>query len=395
MCANALRAGAAIIGAALVAAACGGSKNPVTPTPVTCTYILSLTAAQAPAAGQAITVHVDTAASCAWTARTQAGWIALSATSGTGPADVVVTLTANDGIAERVGTVTIADKDVSIRQGGRTPNACTYALTSSSSTIGAAGGRGRVSVQTAAGCAWTARVQASWVTLPIASGVGPGEVEYEVAPFDGTAQRETRIEVDQASFTLRQDPPAPAPCTYAVDPTESALHWHGTANDGLDVRITTLAHCSWTATPASTWMQLVTPGAGTGSAAARVRVGAYTNEPTRSAPLMIRWPTDTAGQNVWITQEGCRYAISLTSDTVPPAGGRRRVSVFGTPVTVTCAIGCPWTVAVDVPWIHVAGSTSGAGDDDVFFDVEVNATGAVRTGTITIAGRTLVVTQSR
>jgi hypothetical protein len=394
MSANAFRAAAAVFGAAALAAACGGSKSPVTPTPVACTFTLSVTTAEAPAAGRAITVHVDTAASCAWTARSQAGWMTLSAASGTGPADVVVTVAANEGAAERAGAVTIAERDVAIRQGGRVPEACSYTLTSGSSTIGADGGRGRVSVQTAPGCAWTARVLAPWITLRVASGTGPGEIEYEVAPFDGPAQRETRILVDQASFTVRQDPPAPASCAYAVDPTESALHWHGTANDGLDVRITTLAHCSWTAAAGASWMELVTPGAGTGSATARVRVGSYTLEPTRSAPLMIRWPAATAGQNVWLTQEGCRYAVSLTVDAVPAAGGRRRVSVFGTPVTTTCAIGCPWTVSSDASWIRIPGATSRAGDDDVFFDVDVNTTGAPRTGTLTIAGRTLVVTQA-
>ena len=41
----------------------------------------------------------------------------------------------------------------------------------------------------------------------------------------------------------------------------------------------------------------------------------------------------------------------------------------------------------------MAGSSSRAGDDDLFFDVDPNLTGAARTGTLTIAGRTLTVTQ--
>ena len=140
-------------------------------------------------------------------------------------------------------------------------------------------------------------------------------------------------------------------------------------------------------------MELLTAPGGAGSATMRVRVGAYTEQQTRRAPLELRWPAATAGQNVWITQEGCAYAISITSDSVPAAGGRRRVSVFGTPVSVDCAIGCPWTVTANASWIHVPGSTSRAGDDDLFFDVDPNTTGAPRSGTLTIAGRTLVVNQ--
>jgi hypothetical protein len=388
------RAAVATLAAAAlaIAVACGGSKSPVAPAP-TCTFAVSVTSAQVPAAGQAMTVHVETAAACAWTARTPAGWITLSAGSGTGAADIVVTIGANEAASERTAAVTIAEREIAIRQDGRTPAACTFALESSSSTFGASGGPGRLSVRTAEGCAWTARSLAPWITLRVATGAGPGTIEYDVASFTGTAQRETRIVVDQASFAVRQDPPAAAPCTYAVDPTATSLHWHGTVGDGFDVRITTAGHCSWTAAAGASWLELLTPAAGTGSATARARVGAYTLETTRSAPLMIRWPTDTAGQNVWVTQEGCYYALSITSDAVPAAGGRRRVAVFGTPVTVSCALGCPWTVASSASWLRIPGATSRAGDDDLFYDVDPNTTGAPRTATLTIGRMTLVVTQ--
>jgi len=124
-----------------------------------------------------------------------------------------------------------------------------------------------------------------------------------------------------------------------------------------------------------------------------VRVNSYTNETTRSAPLMIRWPTSTAGQNVWVTQEGCRYALSVHVDNVPSSGGRRRVSVFGDPVTVDCMIGCPWTIVNVAPWIHISGSTSRAGDDDFFYDVEANTTGTSRTATIVVGPLTMTVVQ--
>ena len=136
-----------------IAAACGGSKNPVAPTPTTCAFTLSVTNAQVPAAGQTVSIHVDTAASCAWTAQASSGWATLSATSGTGSADVTVTVTPNAATAERSTTVTIAGRDVSIRQAGRSAAPCVFTLDSGSSTYGAEGGKGRITVQTAAGCA--------------------------------------------------------------------------------------------------------------------------------------------------------------------------------------------------------------------------------------------------
>jgi hypothetical protein len=393
-----LRFTAALVGVAaiyLVASACGGNKNPIEPTPPpsTCTYTLSAAVVQADAAGQSISVRIETAAACTWTARAAASWVTLSPTSGSGPADIVMTVAANDATVERSMTVTIADRELTLRQRAKAAPSCAYALESGSSTFGPEGGRGRVSVKTEGGCAWTARSESPWITLRVSSGIGPGEIEYDVAPYDGTAQRQTAITVEGASFPVRQDPPPPASCSYNVDPTSTSLHWHGSVGDGFETRLTTGANCSWTAAPGASWIELLTPASGSGSAAMRVRINAYTGQTTRQAPLEIRWPAATAGQNVWITQEGCYYAISLTSDNVPAAGGRRRVSVFGTPVTVNCSIGCPWTVAANAPWIHIPGSTSRAGDDDVFFDVDPNTTGAPRTGTLTIAGRVLTVVQ--
>jgi hypothetical protein len=399
-----LRGAAGIIAVPLLVAACGGNDNPVEPTPVpTCTYAVSTPGVQVPSEGGTFTVHVDAAAGCAWTARSEVSWITLSSSSGTGPADVTVTVGANVASAARNGTVTLADKPVAVQQAGRTTTPCTYALQSSSSTFGADGGKGHVTMQTDAGCAWTASSSASWLTIRTPSGSGPADIEYEVASYAGPDQRSAQILAGSASFTIRQDPPS-GPCTYGVDPTSVRLHWHGAEGDGMEVRLTTLGHCTWTASSGAAWLELLTASSGTGPASMRVRVNAYTSETTRSAPLMIRWPTPTAGQNVSITQEGCRYAISDARpgiapqvsivDAVQAAGGPRRVSVFGDPVTVDCMVGCPWSIGNVPSWIHINGSTTHAGDDDVFYDVAPNTSGSPRSATMTIGPLTLTVNQA-
>jgi len=385
--------GAATIAVPLFVAACGDKKSPIEPTPVPiCTYTVSTSDIQAPAEGRAFTVHVGAGSTCAWTARSDVDWITLSSTSGTGPADVIVNVSANAASAGRNSAVTIADKPIAVQQAGRAITPCSYDLQSTSSTLSAEGGKGRVTMNTAAGCAWTASSTASWITIRTLSGSGPGDIEYEVPGYSGADQRSAQILAGTASFTLRQDPPS-APCTYGVDPTSAVLHWHGSEGDGMEVRLTTLGHCPWTASSGAPWVELLTASSGTGSAAMRVRVNAYTSETTRSAPLMIRWPSPTAGQNVSITQSGCRYALSVTTDNVPASGGRRRVSVFGDPATVDCMVGCPWTIANVAPWIQISGSTTRAGDDDFFYDVATNTTGAQRSATIVVGPLTLTVIQ--
>ena len=383
----------ALLAALFLASACGGSDSPVTPTPITCTYSVPTSTLQVPVTGQTFALSLDTTESCTWTATPSAPWISVTPASGGGATTVTVTVAANDATSDRSAQVAIAGKTVAIVQAGRTITPCSYALQSTSSTVGADGGKGHVTMQTGGGCTWTASSTSSWLTIRTASGSGPGDIEYEVAPYAGTEQRSAQIVAGTASFTVRQDPPPAAPCSYGVDPTGAMLHWHGSSSDGMEVRLTTAGHCSWTVSSDTAWLELLTASSGSGSTAMRVRVNSYTNESTRSAPLMIRWPTSTAGQNVWVTQEGCRYALSVHVDNVPSSGGRRRVSVFGDPVTVDCMIGCPWTIVNVAPWIHISGSTSRAGDDDFFYDVEANTTGTSRTATIVVGPLTMTVVQ--
>ena len=67
---------------ALAAAGCGGgTPTSPTPPPNACVFAISPASIVVTSAGQAVTIHIDTTASCAWTARTDAGWISLSAIS--------------------------------------------------------------------------------------------------------------------------------------------------------------------------------------------------------------------------------------------------------------------------------------------------------------------------
>jgi glucose/arabinose dehydrogenase len=86
---------------------------------------------------------------------------------------------------------------------------------------------------------------------------------------------------------------------------------------------------------------------------------------------------------------GCTYAISPAKATFPAAGGT------GT-VTVTAGAGCNWTAVSNASWIIVTGGASGSGNGAVSYSVAVY-TGRPRNrnGTMTVAGLTFSVKQSR
>jgi hypothetical protein len=93
-----------------------------------------------------------------------------------------------------------------------------------------------------------------------------------------------------------------------------------------------------------------------------------------------------ASKTIRVTAGSCTYSLTPTSATFPASGGT------GT-VTLTTQQGCPWSVSSSVAWITITSSTIGAGPATVTYSVAANA-GATRTGTLTIAGKTLTVTQS-
>jgi hypothetical protein len=71
---------------------------------------------------------------------------------------------------------------------------------------------------------------------------------------------------------------------------------------------------------------------------------------------------------------------------VPPAGGSNSVQVVADE-------GCAWTAKSNVEWITITRGASGTGDGMVTYTAEPNA-GPARTGTLTIAGSTVTVTQT-
>jgi phosphatidylserine/phosphatidylglycerophosphate/cardiolipin synthase-like enzyme len=82
----------------------------------------------------------------------------------------------------------------------------------------------------------------------------------------------------------------------------------------------------------------------------------------------------------------CTFSLSKTSAGASADGGNDSV-------TVTAASSCNWTAVSNATWITVASGASGNGNGQVAFSIERNF-GAARSGTLTIAGKTLTVSQA-
>ena len=146
------------------------------------------------------------------------------------------------------------------------------------------------------------------------------------------------------------------------------------------VALTLAQSVQWTAQSNSSWIQITSDTAGAGSANISFTVGANPAVTSRTGSITV------AGKNVTVVQEGLRASVECddTSFGVESDSGTIWVETEG---------GGTWTASANVDWIHLF-DTSGTGSTPVMFVVDdYTTTTASRSGTITIAGKKVVITQ--
>ena len=95
-----------------------------------------------------------------------------------------------------------------------------------------------------------------------------------------------------------------------------------------------------------------------------------------------------AGQTVTVTQSADPYSLGTTALLEGPAAGSDSVVLAVTPANGA------WTATANAAWLHLSpANQSGTGSTNVIFSYDANP-GATRSGTLTIAGQTLTVTQA-
>jgi hypothetical protein len=173
-----------------------------------------------------------------------------------------------------------------------------------------------------------------------------------------------------------------SPCTYAISPPSRSL---GSGAGTGSVTVTAGAGCAWTSVSNNSWIHVTSGSSGNGSVG--YSVDANGSSSPRTGTLTI------AGQTFTVNQSGappaCTYSIVPTSATFPRGGGNGSVAV-------TAGSGCAWTAVSNASWITITGGASGAGNGTVTYSVaKFTGRPGTRNGTVTIAGQTFNVQQSR
>ena len=110
-----------------------------------------------------------------------------------------------------------------------------------------------------------------------------------------------------------------------------------------------------------------------------------------SKPRSLPWPqfqSDAASSGRFRSPAPCNYSLPQATRSFSAAAGADTVGVVVS--TNTCG---RWAATSNTPWLVVTGGSTGVGNQNVTFAVSANR-GAHRTGTLTIAGRTVTVTQA-
>jgi hypothetical protein len=299
-----------------------------------------------------------------------ADWLRVTAgAAGTGSGVVQYAAAANSGAA-RTAIITAGGQSFTVAQDA----ACSFSISPASQNSASGGGTASVAVMAPAGCSWSAKSNAPWIGISSGqAGSGNGTVQLAVSPNTGT-ERTGTVTIGDQTFTIVQA----SGCSGTVSPDTIA---QPAAAGTQNVSITTDAACSWTAVSNVAWMTIPGQASGAGNGAVQLSIDANTG-PVRSGTATI------AGRTVTVNQDsGCTFAIAPSSQDMPQAGGSGAVTVTANP-------GCTWTASSNAPWLTVTAGAAGTGSGSVQFGVGANPTGALRSGTITIAGQVFTVNQA-
>jgi hypothetical protein len=256
---------------------------------------------------------------------------------------------------------------------------CTYGVTPMSpSVVAAASTNNNLTVTAGTGCTWTAVSNTSWITVTAgASGAGNGTVAYSAAANTSTSQRSGSLTVAGQTVNVTQA----GACGFTLTPTTETVGASASTNNSITV--TTGGACAWTAASNTSWITVTSGASGTGTGAVKFSVASNTSTVSRNGSLIV------AGQTFNVTQSGvtCSFTITPTTQTIGAAGGPSTASVTANAGT------CQWTASTGTSWITITNGTSGTGSGTVNYTVAANTTQSSRSGSLTIAGQALTVSQ--
>ena len=167
-------------------------------------------------------------------------------------------------------------------------------------------------------------------------------------------------------------------CQTSLSPTPGTLPSAGTR---VTLTVVAARECAWTMSVDASWAQ-VAPTSGQGEETVTLTVAENPEGRTRTGALVVN------DNRLSLTQEAapCRFDVSPSIIRLSHVGGHPTLNVSATS-------GCSWRAASNDSWARVL-TANGTSSATVEVEVSRNATGAPRSGTLTVANHTVTIDQN-
>ncbi len=360
------RRGTVAIGTASIriiqaAAPCPPAPNPLVPS-----------SRRSPYEGETYGVTVHGPENCTWEVSGDQDWIMASPSTVSDDGRVTIRVKPNSGPG-RLGTVSIGERIFRIAQCQSLPNS----VRPSRVDAVHAGGDYSVTANGRSDCSWAVSDDQDWIMVSPIRVPGGDTVTVTVKPNDG-AERSGTVSIGERSVSVTQCPSAPV---------SSSTMDVGHGGDAFDVGGTAGGHCGPYSVTVSTddgedWL-----GAGPSSIAGN---GTVTITVAENFGDERRGTVAIGTASIRIEQDAARCpaspdSVSPTSRRSPYGGERFGVAASNERPD------CTFSVSSNKDWIDPRAS-SVVGGGTVNIDVEANP-GAERSGTVSIGGRSVSITQ--
>jgi hypothetical protein len=233
--------------------------------PTVCSYDLSPASAEFNKDGGSGAFTVTAPADCTWTATSDSSWLTITgAAQGSGTNRISYNVAQSTEIADRTGTIAVADRRLTVRQFGDIGR-CQYSIAPVALSTCMPAGTLASMITTQASCPWTATPNVDWLRVPSGtSGTGSATISISFtenydAPREGIVM--VRWPTPTAGQNIRV---AQAGCRYAVSRTAfsfTAAGGTGTfdvfqQSDPTECGGATQDRCVWTARSEVPWITI-------------------------------------------------------------------------------------------------------------------------------------------
>ncbi|HBR52094.1 MAG TPA: hypothetical protein DEA71_18705 [Nitrospira sp.] len=342
-----------------------------------------------------------------WTASDNAGWLAVSPTSGTGNGTVTITpILGSLGVGTHTGTITLSApgaQPVTIPvtfsvTPAPVPPAIGVSSTSLSFTAQQNGSNPAPQLlnirNTGSGTlSWTASDNAAWLTLSSTTGTGNGTVT--ITPVLGSLGVGTHTGTITLSAPGAQ--PVAIPVTFSVTPaptsitlSPSSLTYTGVSggSNPANQSVNVTANGNWTASVNAAWLKLnTTSGSGNGTIIASVDLG---NVSTQINTATISVTAGNTTRTIGVTLTLSPGSLTLSSDSLAFTATQGLANPASKAIAVQAS--GSWTATKTAAWLSLS-QTSGAASGTITANVDTSkAIQGENQATVTVASGTVIKT---